>query len=293
MHSLEDFVLVVYCLVDDLYRASFISKGIRLRASGPPPKLSDSEAITMVVVGEFLGIDTDEQIHEFFGRAPWDAWFPCLGDRSTFVRQTTNLWVVFETLQRVVSALCGARTDTGSIVDGFPMVLCALGRAGRCRLFRGQARVLCGQKAVFFRSQRPPFDQYRRDHYRLHRHGCVGRRTRSELGRGGSDAWFAARRQRVPERLVFIASQAGERNRALDAAASQHGPVGEPGGGSHLFPDSSPRGNRDRTASGAVSHRNDSRPSRALAHRSRGAKDSCAHGGGISLQTSGAAAFAV
>ena len=40
----------------------------RLRKRGPMPKLSDSEVLTIEVVGEFLGIDTDKGLHAYFRR---------------------------------------------------------------------------------------------------------------------------------------------------------------------------------------------------------------------------------
>jgi len=36
------------------------------RRRGPQPTLSDSEVLTMEVVGEFLGYDTDEGIFDYF-----------------------------------------------------------------------------------------------------------------------------------------------------------------------------------------------------------------------------------
>jgi hypothetical protein len=45
--------------------------------------LSDSEVITLEIVGEMLGHDGDEAIWTYFKRH-WAAWFPGLGDRSTF-----------------------------------------------------------------------------------------------------------------------------------------------------------------------------------------------------------------
>jgi hypothetical protein len=46
--DLSTFIVSVFCLIDDRL------KGERIRRRGPAPKLSDSEVITMEVVGEFL-----------------------------------------------------------------------------------------------------------------------------------------------------------------------------------------------------------------------------------------------
>jgi len=54
---LEDFIITVFCWVDQHLNALFGDR--RLRQRGFAPKLTDSEVITMEVVGEFLGLDTD------------------------------------------------------------------------------------------------------------------------------------------------------------------------------------------------------------------------------------------
>jgi len=79
MVDLALFLIAVYCFVDDWL------KGKRLR--GPQPKLSDSEVLTMEIVGEFLGLDTDKAIYQYF-RRHWSDWFPALRmiHRTTFAR---------------------------------------------------------------------------------------------------------------------------------------------------------------------------------------------------------------
>ena len=61
MYSLEEFIIAVYCVVDD-FLVPF-SKQYRLRKKGFAPGFSDSETITLLLVGEFLGLDTDKSIH--------------------------------------------------------------------------------------------------------------------------------------------------------------------------------------------------------------------------------------
>lgn len=66
-----------------------------------PPKLSDAEVLTMEVLGEFLGLDTDSGIHRYFC-AHFGEWFPAIGSvhRTTFARQGANLWAIKERLWR-------------------------------------------------------------------------------------------------------------------------------------------------------------------------------------------------
>jgi hypothetical protein len=65
------FIVAVFCLVDDRL------KGKRIRQRGPAPKLSDSEVLTIEIVGEFLGMDTDEALYRYF-RRHYAEWFPAL-----------------------------------------------------------------------------------------------------------------------------------------------------------------------------------------------------------------------
>jgi len=51
---------------------------VKLRTRGFAPRLSDSEVITMEIVGEFLGYDGDEAIWEYF-KQYWAAGFPAWG----------------------------------------------------------------------------------------------------------------------------------------------------------------------------------------------------------------------
>ena len=54
---LKDFIITVFCWVE-AHLDSLIGDHPR-RQRGFAPKLTDSEVITMEVIGEFLGIDTD------------------------------------------------------------------------------------------------------------------------------------------------------------------------------------------------------------------------------------------
>jgi Transposase DDE domain len=147
MISLEEFVVAVYCLVDD-FLVPF-SKQHALRKTGFATAFSDSETLTLLVVGEFLGLDTDKAIHTFFRRGSWRAWFPRLGHRTTFARQSANLWRVMQLFQETLAQRLGAFEDKVHLIDGFPMVVSCITRAKRCRRFRGEAaRGFCASKKL-------------------------------------------------------------------------------------------------------------------------------------------------
>ena len=62
----EDFIITVYCLIDDELKKLLQDK--KLRSRGFEPKLTDAEIITMEVVGEFLGKDTDTGVWRYFSQ---------------------------------------------------------------------------------------------------------------------------------------------------------------------------------------------------------------------------------
>jgi hypothetical protein len=83
MFSTEDFIIATFCCIDDLWAQ--VTQGKRIRPGGFTPSLSDSEVITMEVVGEFLGIETDKGIWNYF-RTHWLNLFPSIKSRTTFSR---------------------------------------------------------------------------------------------------------------------------------------------------------------------------------------------------------------
>src|ERR687885_2652463 len=135
--DLETLITVVFCVVDDLVRDLCRGRGLRQR--GPAPVLADSEVLTVEIVGEFLGLDTDRGLHAYF-RRHFGHLFPRLREvhRTTFLRQAANLWAVKLALWRHLAA--AARRDPAlALIDSLPVPVCRFARAYRCRAFRGLA----------------------------------------------------------------------------------------------------------------------------------------------------------
>ena len=74
----EEFIINVFCLIDDLFQQLFLNP---LRTRGYEPKLSDSEVITIEVVGEWLGYHTDKDIWKYF-RRHWIYFLPNIPART-------------------------------------------------------------------------------------------------------------------------------------------------------------------------------------------------------------------
>ena len=134
--SIEDFIISVYCLVDE--RLKNLLSGLKVRQRGFQPNLSDSEIITMEVVAEFLGIDTDKGAWEYFHHH-WDEWFAQLGSRANFAKHAANLWYVTQQIQKNLAKELGAFCDNLHLSDGFPLPVCYFKRAYFSRIFSEEA----------------------------------------------------------------------------------------------------------------------------------------------------------
>lgn len=140
--DLNTFIVGVFCLIDD----RLLEEGEPIRQRGPAPKLSDSEVITMEVVGEFLGLDTDKGIYAYFKRH-YAEWFPKLKEvhRTTFARQAANLWKLKEAVWLQLlehELLIGAQEGLEEpllVVDSFPIAVCKQSRSYKCRVMRDLA----------------------------------------------------------------------------------------------------------------------------------------------------------
>jgi hypothetical protein len=136
--NLDDFIITCFCLNEEMM--PMIIKDQRLRARGPAPKLSDSEVITMEVVGRYLGLCQDQELFDYF-RRHYTHFFPALGSvhRTTFVRQAANLWAIKERLWCWLRDELIRYDPSLSSVDRVRLPLCRCARAPWCVRFRGVA----------------------------------------------------------------------------------------------------------------------------------------------------------
>lgn len=146
--SVEYFIIAVYCLVDDVMNG--LLKGKNLRQRGFNPALTDSEMITMELVAEFQGIDTDKGTWEYFCNH-WRALFPNLGSRANFAKHAANLWRMKQQIQKALAEQMGAFTDSLHIADGFPVPVCHFRRANFSQVFAGEATYgYCAKSETYY-----------------------------------------------------------------------------------------------------------------------------------------------
>jgi Transposase DDE domain len=135
MH-IDYFIIEMYCLVSDAMQE--ICKDIKLRERGFKPKITDAEVLTIEMVGEYMGMSQDKAIWMHF-KTYYSKWFPNLGSRSTFVKQSANLHCVKQQLHAYLVNKMNANKSDVYIVDGFPIPVCSRARVFYSKNFRGQA----------------------------------------------------------------------------------------------------------------------------------------------------------
>ena len=131
--SIHDFIISVYLFIDSLY-PQIVTKPLRTR--GFPPALTDLEIITMQIVGEFLGLDSDKSIWQYFKHNYLD-WFPKLGSYPNFCKHCANLWGVNQQIMKKLKQTY--MYDNIHFIDGFPIPVCRYARAKKHKNFKANA----------------------------------------------------------------------------------------------------------------------------------------------------------
>ena len=134
--NLDEMIIAVYCTVDDAVKQLLpqLPQG-RLRQSGPPALLSESEVLTIEVMGLFLGHAQDSATYHYV-RRHHHALFPVLSQvhRTTYTRQSANLWRLKEQVwQHLVNQL--PHHAHLHFLDSVPLPVCRFARATFCRRF--------------------------------------------------------------------------------------------------------------------------------------------------------------
>jgi hypothetical protein len=131
--NLDDFIVHIFCETDNFMKKSCPPR--RLRTRGPLPQLADSEVLSMEIVGEFLGLEKDKAIFDFFKRF-YRHYFPKLTCRVSLARHAAKLWAVKQTLFQHITRRFA---DTVLVLDSVPITVCKFVRAKNCQLFKGVA----------------------------------------------------------------------------------------------------------------------------------------------------------
>lgn len=133
--TFEDFILMVYVIIDDLY-LRYAPPEVAKRRHASDAKLSDPEIITISLCGELVGIDSENAWYSFV-KKNYRHLFPCLCSRSRFNRTRRALLQTTELLRQKLLSVFMLPDSRFFLVDSFPLAVCRFGRARYCRSFRG------------------------------------------------------------------------------------------------------------------------------------------------------------
>lgn len=111
----SDFCLVVFVIVDDICQQ--ISP--MLRRPGPQPQCSDSELITMTLVGECKGWDLETDLLSNF-KEHQDL-FPIIPSQSRFNRRRRNLMPTFNLIRRLILLGLDVAQEKQCVIDSLPI----------------------------------------------------------------------------------------------------------------------------------------------------------------------------
>ena len=134
IQNFEDFILVVFVFIDDLYHA-YAPSSVTQRRNVEQAKLSDSEIITISICGELVGIDSENAWFSFV-KKNYKHLFPNIGSRSRFNRTRRALLPITKLLREKLLPTFSIPCNEYFIIDSFPLKVCKFGRAHFCHTFR-------------------------------------------------------------------------------------------------------------------------------------------------------------
>jgi hypothetical protein len=106
-----------------------VEKSYKFRSRGFPPQLTDAEVITIEICGEFFKLHEDTEIYNYFKRH-YLHFFPNLPSRTTFVRQSANLWQAKLICQNLLVEMACQNADPVQSIDTVPLPVCTYTRGG-------------------------------------------------------------------------------------------------------------------------------------------------------------------
>lgn len=133
--DVKDVITTIFVIIDDLYKAVTPAE-IQNRRHIGEAALSDSEIITLGVMGEIMSNDSEKAWLAYVSKNLGDL-FPKMCDLSRFNRTRRNLLAAIENLRVHLNPHYDYFMDDLRIVDSLPLQVCEFGRACFEKLFKG------------------------------------------------------------------------------------------------------------------------------------------------------------
>jgi hypothetical protein len=116
IEDFDDFCLWMYVIVDDVWQEI---KPLFKRPGPAPTSCSDSELLTMALVGECRGWDVETEMLSYW-REHRDL-FPCIPSQSRFNRRRRNLMSAFNLIRQAVLSVLDVALDQQCVIDSLPV----------------------------------------------------------------------------------------------------------------------------------------------------------------------------
>lgn len=137
INDLKDFVTVTFVIIDDFYQ-KVTSTHIKNRRNIDKAIMSDSEIITLSIVGELLTIDSEKAWFGFCTKNLKDL-FPKFCTRTRFHRTRKSLFKVVDEIRKEITKFLNYQYDEYRIMDSMPIPVCKFGRAHFNKTFSHKA----------------------------------------------------------------------------------------------------------------------------------------------------------
>ncbi|ADL49849.1 IS982-like element ISClce1 family transposase [Clostridium cellulovorans] len=137
INNLKDFIVVTYVIIDDFYQ-KVTPAFIMNRRNIDKSVMSDSEIITLSLVGELLTIDSEKAWFGFCSKNLRDL-FPNFCSRTRFHRVRKSLFRVTDAIRKEFMKFLNYQYDRIRIVDSMPIPVCKFGRAHFHKSFKPKA----------------------------------------------------------------------------------------------------------------------------------------------------------
>lgn len=133
--DIKDLTTTIFVIIDDLYQM-VVPKEVKERLHKEKACLSDSEIITISIIGEMMSNDSEKAWLSFVSKNMRDL-FPRMCERSRFNRIRRNLVRVIDYIRFRLNPYYDVCEDDLRIADSFPLQVCEFGRANFCKSFKG------------------------------------------------------------------------------------------------------------------------------------------------------------
>lgn len=115
IEEFDDFCLWMYVVVDDIWREI----APMFQRPGRQPECSDSELLTMVLVGECRGWDVETEMLSYWREHRH--LFPIIPSQSRFNRRRRNLMDAFNLIRQAILGVLDLAADRQCVIDSLPV----------------------------------------------------------------------------------------------------------------------------------------------------------------------------